>query len=1651
MNPAKKMLRLAILATVFAFVSPVAFAGTVTVQHGTLSATLGAPVNFSYTPNWYVVNDPTGTIGLGLQPYATLGSTMASVQCQGSANLSVSQNPGWNTLSLTASSGTATMNLGLTAGLNIEFIAFGNTLQGTLNNTPNWGFTDSQNFSTYLLNNPVTLSGQISQNLVSLNTLDALTLEFGFVIPSWLAGINLNINAVANLNQTIQGTSISTSAGTISSEGQSLNVYTSGTSYQLQNVQETWSDSASLSLGLGADMSADLLDGILSVELVNFGDVTLISASQVYQLQSSAIPTVSFDLSTSSGSTAPMISTVSPSTMTGLPIGQTQLVRIIGSGFTTASTLTFNDGVDSPFTGRVPTFVSVNELDYNISVGTNQASWSVVVVNGSQTSNLGYFTVNAPSGASSGSLVVNLSPAGAVSAGAQWQVDGGSYYSSGGVDPVLAPGSHTVSFKSVSGYTTPSSQIVTITANAQTTASGSYTVIAPSTYTLTLNSDGVTGYIVNQPFGTGSGNIYNPSAVVQLTANAYSGYHFVSWAGDASGSGTQNPTTITMNGNKTVSANFAAGDTNLGTVIVTIQPPEAVTAGVTWGFNDNDFRASGTSYSYYPETLWVELHNTNGWIGYGGWVTFTAGVTTNYIFAASYTNGSIIGSDPRTYYTLAGSASNSGSSDGTNSSARFTQPKNLAADNAGNVFVVDGSVIRKVTAEGIVTTIAGTAGVSGSADGQGTNASFNNPIGIAIDQSNNLYVADFMNSTIRKITPGGMVSTFAGLAGNNGSVDANGTSARFYFPVGVAVSPNGNIYVSDSVNETIRQITPNGDVTTLAGLARSYGYADGTGSAARFHNPCGLAADASNNVYVADEVNEVIRKVTPSGVVTTLAGYPGSSGAADGTGNAARFYSLNSVAVDSSGNIYVADTSNQAIRKTTPNGVVTTLAGQSGNPGSADGVGSVVRFYQPSGVAVNLSGTLFVADMMNYTIRATQPLASKVNQTIVFPPIPNHSAGDLPFAISATASSGLPVYFGVLSGPALINSNIVTLVGGGTVTVVAWQPGDADYNEAATVQQSFTVTQVPQTITFSALSPQKYGDAPFSISATASSGLPVSFSLLSGPAQLSGNIVTLTNAGTVTIQASQPGNSIYAAASNVIQSLVVASPDTNPPTITIISPLPNARLSNAVVTVSGTATDNVQVASVLCSLNNGAWSYATGTTNWTNSLAFAPGTNVLQAYSMDTSGNRSVTNSVSFIGVFNTVLSVRTNGLGSINPVYNGQLLTVGQAYSMTATAGSGFVFTNWTISTNWIGGSVTNNATVQFMMASNLTLQANFTDTNRPALSITNLTAGQRWSNVVFTVKGTASDNWQVSNVVCQINGGGWNSATNINNWMNWAAGVILVPGTNVVQACAMDTSGNVSTTSSVGFQFVVTNQLQIHTVGLGTISPNYSNSWLEIGRNYSITSTPASGFVANNWVISTNWLGGVRTNGKAVHFMMQSNLTLQVTFADVTRPTNTVTAPAAGQHMTNALATVVGTAKDNWKVAAVWYQLNSAPWNLVNTTNFYTNWTKTVTLLAGTNTLKAYAMDLGGNFSATNTLSVVSSNTFMLQLAFTNALPLKTNGLVFNLQLSKGLNGHIQVSTNLTSWTALTNFVGTNATITFRDPAATNSPRRFYRAVVP
>ena len=514
--------------------------------------------------------------------------------------------------------------------------------------------------------------------------------------------------------------------------------------------------------------------------------------------------------------------------------------------------------------------------------------------------------------------------------------------------------------------------------------------------------------------------------------------------------------------------------------------------------------------------------------------------------------------------------------------------------------------------------------------------------------------------------------------------------------------------------------------------------------------------------------------------------------------------------------------------------------------------------------------------------------------------------------------------------------------------------------------------------------------------------------------------------------------------------------DTSKPTLSITNLTSGQRISNAVFAVKGTAGDNWVISNVWYRLNGAGWSNSSTAnvcTNWsTADLSLTPGTNTFLAYAVDTTGNRSTTNSVNFQYIVSAPLQVQMTGLGSLSPNYSNAVLAIGTIYTMTASAGTGFMFTNWTggmeLPLNWL----TNGTTLQFRMQSNLILQANFIDTTKPTSSNTNLISGQRVSNAVFTVRGTAGDNWRLGGVQYQLNNLGWSNALTANAWSNWwSSEVTLMPGTNLMLAYAVDTTGNRSATNSVSFQFVVTNQLGVRANGLGTISPNYSNAWLELGRNYSMSASAGSGFMFTNWMISTNWEDGVKTNNTTVQFMMKSNLTLQVSFVDVTRPTVSITAPTSGQRLTNALANVRGTAGDNWRVTNVWYQLNSNAWSVAITTNNWTNWSVTLTLTAGTNTVRAYAVDLGANFSLTNSVSFVSSNTFQLQLSIAAGASMTTNGLDFGLQVSPGLNGRIQASTNLMTWTTLTNFVGTNAVIYLRDPAATNLNLRFYRAVTP
>jgi sugar lactone lactonase YvrE len=278
-------------------------------------------------------------------------------------------------------------------------------------------------------------------------------------------------------------------------------------------------------------------------------------------------------------------------------------------------------------------------------------------------------------------------------------------------------------------------------------------------------------------------------------------------------------------------------------------------------------------------------------------------------------------------------------------------------------------VIRKIAPDGTVNTFAGVAGSHGSADGIGGNAQFWAPFGIAVDGSGNIYVADTANNTIRKITPNGVVSTLAGTAGRPGKADGIGSQARFRNPWDVAVDSSGNVIVADMSNNTIRKITPDGAVTTFAGQAEMAGSADGFATNARFNDPFAVAVDSTGNIFVSDSGNNIIRKITPQGVVTTLAGLAGHAGNIDGHVEIARFWNPQGLAVDAAGNVYVADTGNNAVRKISPTGAVRTLpeiAEANANPDKPE---AKTQLNSPGGVAVDDAGNVYVADTNNHCIR----------------------------------------------------------------------------------------------------------------------------------------------------------------------------------------------------------------------------------------------------------------------------------------------------------------------------------------------------------------------------------------------------------------------------------------------------------------------------------------------------------------------------------------------------------------------------------------------------------------------------------------------------------------------------------------------------------
>ena len=330
------------------------------------------------------------------------------------------------------------------------------------------------------------------------------------------------------------------------------------------------------------------------------------------------------------------------------------------------------------------------------------------------------------------------------------------------------------------------------------------------------------------------------------------------------------------------------------------------------------------------------------------------------------------GSSSAVVSTLAGKARTPGSADGAGEAARFTWPMGIAVTAAGMIYVTDAyaHTVRQVTPAGIVSTLAGVAGAKGSSDGQGPAARFNHPVGIAVAADGTLYVADADNHTIRKITPAGTVTTIAGQAGLKGSTDGPASLARFNCPHGIAVDLNGTIYIADTFNRTVRQLTAAGQITTIAGTAGANGTTDGMGPTARFNHPSGVAIDATGSLYVTDNGNHTVRKITATGAVTTLAGLARKKGSTDGAGSLARFDTPNGIAVDKNQVLYVADYISSTVRKILPTGEVSTLAGAARGWGSQDGAGADARFLFPFGVAVDASGTtIYVADSQGRTVR----------------------------------------------------------------------------------------------------------------------------------------------------------------------------------------------------------------------------------------------------------------------------------------------------------------------------------------------------------------------------------------------------------------------------------------------------------------------------------------------------------------------------------------------------------------------------------------------------------------------------------------------------------------------------------------------------------
>jgi sugar lactone lactonase YvrE len=1046
-----------------------------------------------------------------------------------------------------------------------------------------------------------------------------------------------------------------------------------------------------------------------------------------------------------------------------------------------------------------------------------------------------------------------------------------------------------------------------------------------------LSGDGglATNALLNLPYGVavdGAGNLYiadtsnmavrevtastgiiNTVAGVQSSFTSEIGYagsvgtctSFGGDGGPANDAGVCSPRSVTLDSTGNVYI-AESGSHRIRKVTASMLPPATTAAAPSFSVSAGTYSSSQT-VSITDTTPGAEIYvtfdgstpSTAQQTAYHGSITVTGSATLRAIAVApGYLPSSVVSSTytitpPPTKLigTVAGSGlSGSSGVGGPATSVQFGSLDGVAVDASGNTYIADpvNRVVWMVSAgTGNISVVAGTLGYQGIYSingGLATSAYLWHPTHVALDSAGNLYISDDEICVILKVTAQtGTISQYAGGAGPGYQGDG-GPALNAYLngPEGLAFDSAGNLYIADQYNNRIRMVSASsGNISTVAGGATGSLLGDGgLATSATLLHPTDVAVDSSGDLYIADTGHGRVRLVTANtGTITTVAGNGNTGASGDGGPATSAEVDPMGVAVDGAGNLYIANPPYAVRMVAAGNGTITTIAGNgyegySGDGGSA----TMAELCTPSGLTLDRLDSLYIADTCNYRVRKVTAL------TITFT-VPNHTYGDAPFTVSATSNSSGAMTYSVVSGPATISGSTVTLTGAGTVVLQVSQAAAGNY-PLGTQTATFTVATEPQTITFTApTSPVVYGVSPISLVATGgASGNAVTFSVVSGPGTVSGAALTITGAGTVVVAANQAGNGNYSAAMQVTQSIVV-----NQFSQTITFTTPTSPVTYGVSPITLVATGGASGNAVIYSVVSGP-----GTVSGSTLTITGVGTVVVaanQAGNANYSAAMQVTQSI-VVNQFSqtiTFTAPTTPVTYGVSPITLSASSTSGLAVTFSVVSGPGTVS----------GSTLTITGVGTVVVATNQAGNANYAAATQVTQSIVvnviGATATPTFSPVAGTYTAaqtvTISDTTAGATIYYTTNGTTPTTSSTV------YTSAIPVSSTETLEAIATATGYSTSAVATAAFTISIpTNPVP----AISGISPAFTNA----GGAVLPLTVNGSGFIASSTVY---WGASALTTT----YVSATQLTAQVPAADITAAGTiaiTVQTPAPGGGTSNA-----------------------------------------------------------------------------------------------------------------------------------------------------